>query len=86
MTATRIALIEARLREALAPTFLEVRDDSHLHKGHAGARDGRGHFHITIAAPALEGVNTLAAHRMIYAALGDLMQTDIHAVGISVVP
>lgn len=77
-----MALIRARLDAALAPRRLEVIDESHLHAGHPGARDGRGHFRIRIAAPVLAGQSRLAAHRRIYAALDDLMTTDIHALSI----
>ena len=74
--------IADRIRFALAPTTLVVRDDSHYHVGHAGARDGRGHFHVHIVSAAFEGQTLLARHRMVYAALGELMHTDIHALAI----
>ncbi|HMM66768.1 MAG TPA: BolA family protein [Dokdonella sp.] len=77
-----MAAIRARLESRLAPTELEVRDDSHLHAGHAGARDGRGHFSVRIVSRAFEGMAPLARHRAVYAALGELMQTDIHALSI----
>ena len=72
-----------RIREALQalqPTALDVRDDSHRHAGHEGARDGRGHFAVDIVSEALAGLAPLARHRRVYAALGDMMQTDIHAL------
>jgi BolA protein len=50
--------------------------------GHEGARDGRGHFTVTVVSPAFEGHRPLARHREVYAALGDLMTTDIHALSI----
>jgi len=78
----RVAAIRAALEAAFAPTVLEVRDDSHRHAGHAGARDGRGHFHVMIASAAFEGMLPLARHRAVYAALGELMDTDIHALSI----
>lgn len=82
MTASdRIARIRARL-EALAPDDIEIVDDSHKHVGHAGARDGRGHFSLRIVAGAFRGLRPLARHRLIYQALGDLMDTDIHALAI----
>ncbi len=59
-----------------------VEDESHLHEGHAGARDGRGHFRVSIVAEAFDGLSPLARHRAVYAALGELMQTDIHALAI----
>lgn len=79
----RVDAIRAALQMALAPTQLEVRDDSHRHAGHAGARDGRGHFHVDIVSGAFAGLSPLARHRAVYAALGDLMTTDIHALSMS---
>ncbi|WP_448511017.1 BolA family protein [Immundisolibacter sp.] len=77
----RMARIRARLTQALAPTCLELIDDSHQHAGHAGARQG-GHFTVRIGAPGFAGKRPLECHRMIYVALGELMQTDIHALSI----
>jgi len=74
--------IRALLEAALAPEHLEVIDESHLHVGHAGARDGRGHFRIRIACSRFAGKPRLARHRLVYAALGDMMETDIHALSI----
>ena len=81
----RMARIRAVLTRALVPSVLELVDDSHLHAGHAGAREG-GHFTLRIAAPAFAGKRPLECHRLIYAALGALMQTDIHALAIDVLP
>lgn len=78
----RMAAIRARLQDHLAPVALEIRDDSHLHAGHAGARDGRGHFHVRVVSAAFTGMTALERHRAIYSALGELMQTDIHALSI----
>ncbi len=74
--------IRSALEAAFMPDQLEIRDDSHRHAGHAGARDGRGHFSVAIVSDAFSGMNALARHRAIYAALGDLMTTDIHALAI----
>ena len=74
-----------RIRDALAvlqPTLLDVVDDSHKHAGHEGARDGRGHFTVRIVSPAFAGKAPLARHRAVYAALGEMMQADIHALAI----
>jgi len=76
----RIERIRAALTAALAPIVLDVRDDSAKHKGHAGARDGRGHYFVHIVSAAFEGMAPLARHRAVYAALGEMMQTDIHAL------
>ena len=78
----RVGTIEARLAAILAPVELRVEDESHKHAGHAGARDGRGHFRVTIVSAAFRGQAPLARHRAVYAALGALMQTDIHALAI----
>jgi len=76
-------MIRSRLTAALQPRVLEISDESHLHAGHAGARDGRGHFHVRIASARFRGLSRLAQHRLVYDALGDLLTTDIHAVRIS---
>ena len=78
----RVEMIRSRLTAALNPTELEIEDESHRHAGHAGARDGRGHFRVRIVSAAFAGKSALARHRAVYAALGDLMQTDIHALAI----
>ncbi len=80
----RIEAIRQRLVVALAPTLLEIVDDSHRHAGHAGARDGRGHFIVRIASPTFDGRSPVARHRAVYDALGDLMRTDIHALSIRI--
>ena len=82
MSADRAAQIRSRLEAELAPEELEVVDDSHRHAGHAGARDGRGHFQVRILSRRFAGKRTVERHRMVYAALGSLMQTDIHALGL----
>ncbi len=74
-----------RIRDALAvlqPLELELHDEGHLHIGHEGARDGRGHFALRIVAEGFRGSLPLARHRKVYAALGELMATDIHAIRI----
>ena len=79
---SRVERIREALQAAFQPTSLVVTDDSHLHAGHAGARDGRGHFSVEIVSTAFTGTPSLARHRAIYGALGDLMTTDIHALSI----
>ena len=82
MTAERVALIRRQLEAAFNPDELDVVDESHRHVGHAGARDGRGHFQVRILSRRFAGKRTIERHRMVYAALGPLMQTDIHALGL----
>lgn len=79
---TRAERIEAALAGAFAPRSLEVVDDSARHAGHAGARDGRGHFNVDIVSEAFAGLAPIARHRAVYAALGEMMTTDIHALSI----
>jgi BolA protein len=67
---------------ALAPSAIELIDDSHLHAGHAGARSGGGHYRLTIVSAAFSGKNTVARHRLVYDTLGDLMRREIHALAI----
>lgn len=78
----RVDTIRARLTASFSPEHLEIVDESHKHAGHAGARDGRGHFAITIVSSAFTGMPPIKRHRAIYQALGELMQTDIHALSI----
>lgn len=78
--------LEARLREGLAPTSLRIEDQSSAHAGHAGARPGgETHFRVEIVAPAFMGLSRVARHRLVVQTVGDLMQTDIHALSISAV-
>ncbi len=79
----RIATIKKRLA-VLSPSFIEVIDDSHKHIGHEGAKDGHGHFSLTLSSACLKDLSRIQQHQKIYEALGDLMQTDIHALSISV--
>ena len=79
---TRVQRLEQRLRAALAPLELEVVDDSHLHAGHAGAADGRGHFSVNIVSERFAGLPVVRRHRLVYDAVGDMMTTDIHALSI----
>ena len=78
----RITRIREALTKELQPAHLNIEDDSHRHKGHAGAADGRGHFNVQIVSSAFDGKAPIARHRLVYAALGDMMTTDIHALSI----
>ena len=79
---TRVETIRSRLVAALAPAALDIEDESHRHAGHAGARDGRGHFRVRIVSAAFEGRDAIARHRAVYAALGELMDERVHALSI----
>ena len=79
----RVAEIERLLRDAFAPHELLVKDQSHLHAGHAGARDGKGHFDVRIVSDKFKGHSRIKRHRMVYDALDPLMQSDIHALRIT---
>ncbi|SMX28918.1 transcriptional regulator BolA [Pelagimonas phthalicica] len=80
---TRSAEIYKRLSESLAPTSLDVRNDSARHSGHAGD-DGSGesHFHVTLRNPAFEGKARIARHRMVHQALGKDLVAEIHALSL----
>jgi BolA protein len=86
MSTDRVSRIESILTEAFSPDHLLVKDQSHLHAGHVGAQDGRGHFDVTIVAQTFAGKRPLERHRLIYDALGSLMETDIHALSINASP
>ncbi|HSC46591.1 MAG TPA: BolA family protein, partial [Gammaproteobacteria bacterium] len=75
MSTDRLALIRQRLEQSLVPLSLEVRDDSARHAGHAGARGG-GHYSVQIVSPAFAGRDRLSRHRLVYAALGELLQGE----------
>ena len=75
--------IRQALTEALKPQLLEIIDNSAAHAGHAGARSGGGHYHVTIVADLFEGKSLVQRHQLIYQALGDLMKQQIHALGIN---
>lgn len=81
--ASRTETIDELLRAALAPTELLVKDQSYLHEGHAGAREGKGHFDVTIVSEQFDGLNRIARHRLVYDALGAFMESDIHALRIT---
>ena len=67
---------------SLDPVSIDIIDESHKHAGHAGARDGGGHYLLKIITPKFAGMTTMARHRMIYSALGEMMKRDIHALNI----
>ena len=77
----RKALLQSRL-QALSPTLLDIIDESHLHAGHVGSRDGASHFRVHIWCDAFGGLGTLARHRLVYDRVSDLMPYPIHALAI----
>jgi BolA family transcriptional regulator, general stress-responsive regulator len=78
--------LRQRLEARFAPTLLTIEDESHLHAGHAGAAGGHSHFRVTIVSEAFRGVSAVARHRLVYAAVDDLLKTDIHALAIEASP
>lgn len=85
MTAQRVAMIRSRIESELEPLELEVIDESHLHAGHPGARDGRGHFRVRVVSAAFRDLSRISRHRRVYDIMGELMNTDIHALNIEAV-
>jgi BolA protein len=85
-----VAEREERLRRQLtarfAPVELAVEDESHRHAGHAGAAGGASHFRIRIVAEAFRGIPPVERHRLVYAALGDMLKGEIHALAIEALP
>jgi len=79
----RAALIQRELEKRFAPVELLIKDQSHLHAGHEGAKDGKGHFDVTIVSGKFDGQNRVQRHRMVYDALTQLLLTDIHALRIN---
>nr|WP_297527188.1 BolA family protein [Thiohalobacter sp.] len=82
MSETRVNMIRERLQAALAPESIDIQDDTAKHAGHAGARGGGGHFIVRIVSTAFAGKTPVQRHRMVFEALGDAMQTEIHALSI----
>ncbi len=82
MSQERSDEIQRLLTEAFSPTELLVKDQSRLHAGHDGAKQGKGHFEVIIVTDAFHGRSRIERHRMIFDALGTFMETDIHALSI----
>jgi BolA protein len=83
---SRTQRLRRRLEGRFAPSVLVIEDESHLHAGHAGAAQGHSHFRVRIVSEAFRGVSPLARHRLVYAAVDDLLKTDIHALAIEASP
>ena len=78
----RVGLIEAKLRDAFSPAHVTVEDESHRHRGHAGAAGGGGHFRVTLVSERFEGMPRIKRHRSVYDALAGLMDSEIHALAL----
>lgn len=79
---SRLDAIHAAIA-TLDPESYTLEDESAAHAGHAGARSGGGHYALTVVSPKFRDLNTLARHRLVYAAMGELMQREIHALSIT---
>ena len=86
MTTNRIERIRTRLEDVFSPEELEVFDDSHLHEGHVGAKDGKGHYRVYIVSAQFVRTRPLERHRMVFKALGEMMEKDIHALSVVAQP
>ncbi len=76
-------IIRQKLHDTFNPELLEIIDESAAHAGHAGAQSGGGHFYVTIVSDIFSGKSLVQRHQLIYQALGDMMKTEIHALGIN---
>ena len=85
MTTDRVATIERLLIDAFEPSELLVKDQSHLHAGHVGAKEGKGHFDVKIVSNFFDGQTRITRHRMVYDALGPFIESDIHALRINAI-
>ena len=85
MTIERVERRRKKLQDACEPVSLDVEDASDKLAGHEGAKGGLGHFNVMIVSAHFNGMKPLARHRAVYAALGDMMQTDIHALAIEAI-
>jgi len=82
-TEDRVQRIESLLREKLDATDVQVIDESHQHRGHAGAASGGGHFRVTVVSPRFAGLSLVQAQRLVYEAVSDMMTSEIHALAIT---
>jgi BolA family transcriptional regulator, general stress-responsive regulator len=82
----RAQRLRDRLVREFAPLELVIEDESHLHAGHAGAEGGASHFRVRIIAQAFGGLAPVARHRLVYAAVGDLIPGEIHALALQALP
>lgn len=76
----RAEIIRSTLESALDAEHIRIEDDSALHAGHLGAQGGGGHYRVLVVSPYFEGLSRVAAQRLVYHALGELMASEIHAL------
>lgn len=76
----RIEKIEVLLQAALSPTTLEIEDEGRFHVGHEGAKAGKGYFFVSMTSEKFRGKTRVAQHQMVYDALREMLETDIHAL------
>jgi BolA family transcriptional regulator, general stress-responsive regulator len=81
MSADTVARIQAAIERALAPSEVRVEDESALHIGHPGAREG-GHFRVRVVSECFRGLTRVARHRLVYQAVGEIMGRGIHALAV----
>jgi BolA family transcriptional regulator, general stress-responsive regulator len=78
----RVGRIQQKISEGLSPLQCDVKDESALHAGHAGAASGGGHYRLHLVSDRFEGLGRLARHRLVYDCLADMMHKEIHALAI----
>jgi BolA protein len=85
MSTTRIERIQAMIKDALQPDYLDIIDDSHAHAGDPGAQDGAGHYVVSIVSNQFVGRSMVQRHQMVYSALASFMPMEIHALRIKAI-
>ena len=78
--------LRERLEACLAPVSLSIEDESRHHAGHAGAAGGQSHYRVRIVSEQFRGLSALARHRLVYAAVSDMLEGEIHALAIEALP
>ncbi len=78
----KVEAIREKIQAVFTPDQLDILDESHQHAGHAGAKEGKGHFNVCIVSDQFIGKSLINRHKMVYEALADLMESDIHALSI----
>ena len=78
----RTIAIREKLQAAFTPDQLDIIDESHIHAGHEGAKEGKGHFNVSIVSAQFTEKSPINRHKMVYEALANIMESDIHALSI----